>query len=69
MPTFIRTLSFSTTGKFKPGKDDPKVNDTLARLQERGAKIIDIKLSLGGSFWSGTVASYLITYESPTAID
>ena len=69
MPIFIKTISFSTSGKFNTKKDDPLVNAVLIRLQEQGAKIIDIKLSLGGAFLSGIAASYLITYESTAPID
>lgn len=72
MPTFIKTVCFSTGGKFNPKKDDPEVNAALTQLQNRGAKIIDVKLSLAGTGTAVsmlTVASYLITYESPTPID
>lgn len=72
MPTFIKTVSFSTSGKFNPKKDDPELNAALTHLQSRGAKIIDVKLSLAGigtAVSTLTVASYLITYESPTPID
>ena len=69
MPIFIKTISFSTSGRFNTKKDDPKVNAALIHLQEQGAKIIDIKLSLGGAFLSGIAASYLIIYESTAPID
>ena len=68
MATYIKTLSFSTNSKFKPKKDDPRVNTALEQLQSQGAKISDVRVSLGGSFWTGVVAVYLITYEAPNPI-
>lgn len=68
MPIYVRTLSFSASLKFKPEKDDPKVNAALDELQRQGAKIVDIKVSLGGYFFGGVLATYLITYEAPAPI-
>jgi hypothetical protein len=68
MATYIKTLSFSTNSKFKPKKDDPRVNTALEQLQIQGAKISDVRVSLGGSFWTGIVAVHLITYEAPNPI-
>ncbi|MFQ5924626.1 MAG: hypothetical protein ACE5IE_01340 [Dehalococcoidia bacterium] len=68
MPTYIKTLSFSTGSKFNPKKDDPKVNTALQQLQSQGAKISDVEVSLGGSILTGVVAVYLITYEVPNPI-
>lgn len=50
MATYVKTLSFSTRGAFKPDKDDPIVNAALQQLQSQGAKIVDVKVALGGSF-------------------
>jgi len=50
MATYVKTLSFSTRGAFKPDKDDPIVNTVLQQLQSQGAKIMDVKVALGGSF-------------------
>ena len=77
MATYVKTLSFSTRGwsraGFNSAKDDPIVNDVLHKLQSHGAKISDVKVSLGGSFWTtlftGVVAVYLITYEAASPID
>jgi len=64
MPTYAKTVSFTTRGWAKEGgfnseKDDSKLNSVLRQIQGRGAKICDVKVSLGGSFWtillSGTV--------------
>jgi hypothetical protein len=76
MATYIKTLSFSTRGWSKQGfnseKDDPKVNSALQQLQSQGAKIMDVKVALGGSFWTtiftGVIAVYLITYEASNPI-
>ena len=60
MPIYVKTISFNTTGKFNPKKDDPKVNAVLDKLRDNGATIKDIQVSLGGM----TTATYLITYEA-----
>ena len=61
MPIYIKTISFSSTsGKFNPEKDDPKVNAALDKLRDNGATIKNIQLSVGGI----TTATYLITYEA-----
>lgn len=64
MPIYIKTVSFQSWGCFNSRKDDKKVNDALDRLQTQGAKILSVKVSVGGSFWTGAVATYLITYEA-----
>ena len=64
MGLYIRTVSFNSLGRFKSKRDDKKVNAVLQELQNSGAKIVDIKVSVGGSFWSGAVATYAITYEA-----
>jgi hypothetical protein len=47
MPTFIEILTFtSVTGIFDDAKDSKKVNKTLAHLQSKGARIIDIKTAV-----------------------
>ena len=69
MPTYIKTISFSTYDRFNPVKDDPEVNGVLDQLQAQRAKIVDVKVSLGGSSTSGKVtATYIIIYEAPTPI-
>ena len=54
MATYVKTLSFFTRGASKEGfnseKDDSKVNAALQQLQSQGAKIMDVKVALGGSF-------------------
>ncbi|MBA7481439.1 MAG: hypothetical protein GH156_01750 [Dehalococcoidia bacterium] len=50
MATYIKTVTFASSGKFNPKKNDPKVNAALQQLQSHGAKIMDVKVALGGSF-------------------
>ena len=69
MPTYIKTVSFQAAArKFKADKDDPEINAALERLQAEGARVLDIKISLGGAFSLGLIATYLITYEAPSPI-
>ena len=63
MATYVKTLSFSTRGAFKPDKDDPIVNTVLQQLQSQGAKISEVRVALGES-----LVVYLITYEAPNPI-
>lgn len=68
MGIYVRTLSFSSIGSFKSKRDDKRLNAALSELQNGGARIVDIKVSVGGSFWSGAVATYLITYEAASSL-
>lgn len=63
MPVLIQSLSFSSlTGNFDSDGDTRKVNETMMRLQQNGARILDVKVTIAQS-----TAIYLITYEtSPT---
>jgi hypothetical protein len=63
MATYIKTLSFSTNSKFKPKKDDPRVNTALEQLQSQGAKISDVRAAVGES-----LVIFLITYEAASPI-
>jgi len=63
MATYVRTLSFSTSGAFKPEKDDRRVNDSLQQLQSQGAKISDVRVAFGES-----LVIYLIIYEATSPI-
>ena len=67
MATFVRTASFSTTGKWNHQKDNKEVNSILDKLRDKGAKIQDIKIALAGLV-SGAIIFYLITYKAPTPI-
>lgn len=68
MPIYIQTVSFQSWGCFNSKKDDKKVNAALDELRRQGAKIFAVMVSVGGSFWTGVVATYLITYETPGPI-
>lgn len=68
MPVYIKTVSFQSWGCFNSKKDDKKVNDALDRLQAQAAWIGDVRVSVGGSFWTGYVATYMITYEADRPI-
>ena len=61
----MKSISFSTsTGTFKPEKDDPRVNDLLRELQDKGVKIRDIRVAVSGSAFTGITAMYVVEYEA-----
>jgi hypothetical protein len=67
LPVFVQILSFrSQRQDFDEIKDTERVNEVLLGLQEKGAKIIDVKVNLAGSI--STAAVYLIIYESERPI-
>lgn len=68
MPIYIKTVSFQSWGCFNSKKDDEKVNAALDALRRQEAKIFAVMVSVGGSFWTGVVATYLITYEAARPI-
>jgi len=63
MAIYIKTLSFSARGGFKPERDDSRVNAALQQLQSRGAKISDVRVAVGES-----LVIFLITYEATSPI-
>ncbi len=68
MPTFVQMLSFfSARGHFDEKKDTGRLNEALKALQEKGAKILDVKVRL--QYFNAAVAMYLITYESQAPLD
>jgi hypothetical protein len=66
MTVLIQTLSFpSSSGNFNADHDTQEVNEAMVKLQNGGAKILDVKVSI-----ILHSAIYLITYETtprPTA--
>jgi hypothetical protein len=56
---------------FKSSADNDDINAALEELQKKGAKIRDVEVSVGGSFWNRSVAIFLIVYdaEAPIAED
>jgi hypothetical protein len=67
MPVFVQMLSFrSSRQDFNEIKDTERINEVLKELQEKGARIIDVKVNLAGTI--STAAVYLITYEADSPI-
>jgi len=65
MPTFVRIVSFySRTGDINEKKDTNRINEVMKNLQEKGAKILDVKVST-----SLPTAFCIITYESYSPLD
>jgi len=68
MPIFVQLVTFSTGGgKFDEKKDTSKINQVLAKLQDNGAEIRDVTLSVGGMVLSVS-AVYIVTYNAPAPI-
>jgi hypothetical protein len=68
MPVFVQMLSFrSSRQDFNETKDTERINEVLKELQEKGARIIDVKVNLAGTI--STAAIYLITYEADSPIN
>jgi len=64
MPVFIQLFSsFSTSTKFNAEKDTESVNRVLKKLQDKGAKILDVKLSIGSREHIVSLI-YIIMYEA-----
>jgi hypothetical protein len=67
MPVFVQMLSFrSSRQDFNETKDTERINEVLKELQEKGARIIDVKVNLAGTI--STAAIYLITYDADAPI-
>ena len=67
MPVFVQMLSFrSSRQDFDEKKDTERINEVLKELQEKGARILDVKVNLAGTI--STAAIYLITYEADSPI-
>ncbi len=67
MPVFVQMLSFrSSRQDFDEKKDTERINEVLIELQEKGSRIIDVKVNLAGTI--STAAVYLITYEADSPI-
>jgi len=67
MPVFVQMLSFrSSRQDFNETKDTERINEVLKELQEKGARILDVKVNLAGTI--STAAIYLITYEADSPI-
>ena len=68
MPVFVQMLSFrSSRQDFNETKDTERINEVLKELQEKGGRIIDVKVNLAGTI--STAAIYLIIYEADSPIN
>jgi len=68
MPVFVQLISsFSTSGKFDVEKDTESVNTMLKKLQDKGAKILDVKLSIGSQEHIVSLV-YTIMYEAKSPV-
>ena len=56
MPVFVQMLSFMAHRQLDEKKDTKRINEVMKELQDKGAKILDVKLALGIN------AVYLIKY-------
>ncbi len=64
MPVYVALWTTSTVkGGFNDKKDTKKINEVLEEIQQKGGKIIDVKVTLGGQR-NVTPAVYLIIYEA-----
>lgn len=65
MPVFAAIWSTaSSLGVFKGKKDSETLNYLLSELQSKGAKILDVKVSISRGYKGGVTAVYLIIYEA-----
>jgi len=68
MPVFIQLFSsFSTSGRFNAEEDTESVNRVLKKLQDKGAKILDVKLSIGSREHIVSLV-YIIMYEAKSPV-
>jgi len=64
MPVFVQLFSsFSTSGRFDAAEDTESVNKVLEKLQDKGAKILDVKLSIGSQEHIVSLV-YIIMYQA-----
>jgi len=71
MPIFVQLWSTSSvSGTFNWKKDTKQLNDILSKLQEKGARIIDVKASMGMKEGGiRATITYVILYEAPKPIE
>ena len=69
MPVFVQLMSsFNTSGTFKVEEDNKSINKVLKNLQDNGAKILDVKLSIG-TLQYGVSLMYVIMYEAKSFLE
>ena len=68
MPVFVQFISsFSTSGKFRTEENTESVNTVLKKLQDESAKILDVKLSIGGAEHFVSLV-YTVVYEAKSPL-
>ena len=69
MPIFIEILDFtSETGRFNWDVDTVKVNAALARLQNEGARIVDVKIAIAAKDTTEHSSEPIIAFKTITII-
>ena len=68
MPIYSCIYATSTATVFNAKKDTKELDRLLEALQEAGARIVDVKVTVGGSGRSLVQAVYLILYEAETKL-
>lgn len=72
MTTYAKTVTFGPTSGGKAitsDKVEPLINGILARIQDEGGKILDVKVALAPATPGNHVSVYLITYDASQPID
>lgn len=65
MPVFVQMLSFRAHVQFDEKKDTRRLNEVMGGLQQKGAKILDVNVSIS----TPGMAVYIITYEAATPLE
>jgi len=69
VPTFVHLVSdFTTSGKFNVRKQTETINHILKEIQEKGAKVLDIRVGIGGQEHIVSLI-YIILYEAEKPIN
>jgi len=68
MPVFVQLVSsFSSSGKLRIEEDTELVNKALKKLQDNGAKVLDLKLSIGSHEHIVSLV-YTVLYEAKSPV-
>lgn len=67
MPVFVQLFSSRASQRLDVEKDTESVNMVLKTLQDKGAKILDVKLSIPSQEYIVTLV-YIIMYEAKKSI-
>lgn len=63
MPVFVQIVSSLVRAHVDDEKDSRRLSEVMKKLQDKGAKILDVKLTFGVNL------VYLITYEAQTPLE